>query len=65
MNKKDDPPFFAWDCITLIVKDRPHIFLVIKNERVMKKFITLLIIKLDTIDGNRGTMTLALDKIFN
>ena len=52
---KDNPPFYAWDCITLQIEGRPDIYLLIKNEEAMKMFIKLLIYKLETIDGNRGT----------
>lgn len=52
---KENPPFYAWDCITLQIEGRPDIYLLIKNEEAMKMFIKLLIYKLDTIDGNRGT----------
>jgi hypothetical protein len=52
---KENPPFNAWDCITLQIEGRPDIYLLIKNEEAMKMFIKLLIYKLDTIDGNRGT----------
>ena len=52
---KRDAPFYAWDCITLQMKAHPDVYLVIKNEKVMTHFLKLLIYKLETIDGNRGS----------
>ena len=61
MEKADlalDAPFFAWNCITLSIKDKWDIYLIIKNETVMSQFIKLLIYKMDTIDGIRGSARL-------
>ena len=49
-------PFHSWECITLCLKSR-KIFLVIKNEDIMIKFIKFLISALNTVDGNRGSAT--------
>lgn len=52
-----DPPFFGWDCITLQIKNKWDVHLVIRNEDNMTKFLKLLIHKMETIDGHRGTST--------
>lgn len=54
MNKKDlenNSPFYAWECITLQVKGRPDIYLVIRNEKIMHMFVKLLIYKMKSMDG--------------
>ena len=50
-----DAPFYAWDCISLTIKNKWDIFLIIKNEQVMSDFLKLLIFKTEAIDGFRGT----------
>ena len=60
---KQDAPFFAWDCITLQVRGRPDIYIVIRNEKIMSMFIKLLIYKMKTIDGTRGSMDVFIDNI--
>ena len=47
-------PFFAWNCITLQLRDR-EVDLIIKNEESMKNFLTYLVYKIKTVDGNRGS----------
>ena len=47
-------PFFAWQCISILTKDR-DVDLVIESEKDMINLLTLLIYKLETIDGYRGT----------
>lgn len=47
-------PFYAWQCITLVLKDR-MVDLVIKNEKNMDLFIRFLVISLNTIDGYKNT----------
>ena len=54
--KKNTLPFYSWDCITLQLEDK-EVYLVINNEKQMEAFIKLLIYKLETIDGNRGSAT--------
>lgn len=61
---EQEMPFFAWECITLQVAGRPDVYLTIKNEKIMMKFIKLLIYKLRTIDGLRGTMEPLLERCF-
>lgn len=58
---RNDPPFYAWDCVTLHVSGRPDIYLVIKSEHIMSMFLKLLIYKLKTVDGVRGTMDKMID----
>ena len=48
-------PFFAWECITLQIKDRPDLYLVIRNEKNMSQLIKLLIYELKTINGERNS----------
>ena len=47
-------PFYAWQCITLDLKDR-YVDLVIKNEQKMKLFLKFLVMSLKTVDGLRGS----------
>lgn len=55
---RNDAPFYAWDCITLNVKNKWDIYFIIKNELAMANFLKLLIMKTNTIDGNAGTASL-------
>lgn len=58
MNKRDlgvDAPFLSWNCITLSIKDKWDIYLIIKNETVMTNFLKLLIHKTNSVDGFRGS----------
>ena len=48
-------PFYAWDCLTLQVKNKGDIYLIIRNERAMTKLLKFLIFSLETIDGKRGS----------
>jgi hypothetical protein len=50
----DPMPFRYWECITITVGQR-EIDLVIQDEKMMDMFLKLLIWKLNTIDGIRGT----------
>ena len=52
---KDDAPFYAWDCITLNIKEKWDVYLIIRSETLMSDFLKLLISKTETIDGSRGT----------
>lgn len=47
--------FHAWNCITLQVKNKGDVYLIIKNEDVLSQFIKFLIYSLETMDGIRGT----------
>jgi|TARA_B110000285_G_scaffold127678_1_gene143872 hypothetical protein len=47
-------PFFAWDCITLILSHR-EVDLVIRNEAEMKILLQFLIYRLKTLDGNKNS----------
>ena len=58
MDKKDlvnDPPFYAWDCITLSIQNKWDVNLIIRSEQVMSQFIKLLIFSTNSIDGFRNT----------
>ena len=50
-----DAPFYAWDCISLSIKNKWDIYLIIKNELVMSDFLKLLIYRMETLDGYQGT----------
>lgn len=51
----NNPAFFAWDCITLQVKNKWDVCLIIRCEETMQKFLKLLIHHLETVDGTRGS----------
>lgn len=58
MSKKtmlNDAPFYAWDCISLTIKNKWDIYFIIKNEKVMTDFLKLLIFRTESLDGFRGT----------
>jgi hypothetical protein len=49
-----DLPFYIWQCVTLNIKGK-ELNLVIKDQQVMDWFLMLLIQKIDTIDGIKGS----------
>lgn len=54
MDKYDlavDAPFYAWDCITLSIKNKWDLYLIIRSEQVMTNFLKLLIYKTNSLDG--------------
>ena len=51
----NDLAFYAWDCITLQVRGKWDVHLIIRNEKAMKLFIKLLIYKLNSMDGQAGS----------
>lgn len=58
MNKRDlgiDAPFLSWNCITLSIKNKWDIYLIIKNETVMTNFLKLLIHKTNSVNGYRDS----------
>ena len=58
MDKKDlmsDAPFYAWDCLTLCIRGKWDLYLIIKNEHVMSDFLKYLIIRTETVDGIKGS----------
>lgn len=68
MDKKDTAneknfPFFPWECITILLKDR-EIDLVIRNEENMKMFIRFLVYSLKTVDGNTNSALLINQALF-
>lgn len=44
-------PFYAWDCISLTIRNGEDVFLLIKDEKDMTTFLTFLIFQMETIDG--------------
>ena len=50
-----DAPFYAWDCISLSIKGKWDLHLIIRSEDNMSDFLKLLIYKIQTVDGYRGT----------
>ena len=59
MNKlklANDAPFYSWNCITLSIKNKWDLNLIIKDEQVMTDFLKLLIYKTESMDGTKGTM---------
>lgn len=52
---ESDAPFYAWNCITLGFNHKCDIHLIIKSEKIMFDFIKLLIFKMNTLNGIRGT----------
>jgi hypothetical protein len=47
---KKRPPFYAWECITLILASR-EVDLVIRDQHQMNDLLSYLILKLNTVDG--------------
>jgi hypothetical protein len=47
-------PFYAWNCITLQLKNR-DVDIVIKDENHMDLMLKFLIYSIRTLDGHRGT----------
>lgn len=58
MKKKDfhqeKVPFFAWECITVVVNNR-EIDLVIRNEACMAAFLKILVYYMKTVDGEKNS----------
>lgn len=48
-------PFYGWECLSLQLKNRGDVYILIQNEKVMADFLKLLIFELKTLDGNAGT----------
>ena len=55
LQKSDIVPFNSWECITLQIKGRADVYLVIKNEKIMDMFLKMLVYKLRTMDGTRDS----------
>ena len=60
-----DAPFYAWDCISLSIKNKWDIYLIIKNEQVMTDCLKFLIYKMESIDGKRGTAAALKEYLYN
>ena len=61
----NDAPFYAWVCITLGIKNKCDIYLIIKNEQIMTDFIKLLLYRMDSIGGFRGTAINLKQKLYD
>ena len=53
-----DASFYAWDCITLNIKGKWDVYLIIRDEEIMTQFIKLLIFSSNTLDGFKNTAVL-------
>ena len=51
----DKLPFYAWDCVTLTLKNGEELFLVIKNETDMSMFLHLIVYKMQSLNGQGGS----------
>ena len=40
---KNDAPFYSWECISLSIKDKWDVYLIIRNDEIMSYFLKLLI----------------------
>ena len=56
-------PFFCWECVTLNTQTG-SVNIVIKNQKQMTQLLEFLVVKLETIDGNRGTANKYVDHQF-
>ena len=54
-NLSQNLSFYAWDCLTISVKDQEDICLIVKDETKLMKLVQFLIFKLQTVDGKRDT----------
>lgn len=63
MENKKKLPFFAWECITLHLKNR-DVDLVIKKQEDMDMFLQFLIYQMNTINGIKNS-SLKLQKLVN
>lgn len=57
-------PFFGWECLSLQLKNRGDVYILIQNEKVMADFLKLLIFELKTLDGNAGSALKRRDILF-
>ena len=48
-------PFFAWECISISMRDGHDVNLIIRDEENMKIFLQFLILRLKSFDGLRDT----------
>lgn len=56
-------PFYAWECVTLVLKDR-EIDLVIPNEQRMNQFLKLISYKIQALDGTKDSAVKLKNEIF-
>ena len=57
---KKRPPYYAWECLTLLLTDR-EVDLVIQKEADMNDLLAFLIESINTVDGNRNSA----EKVYN
>jgi len=50
----DKFPFYAWECITIQMKNR-DLDLIIRNDKNMREFVHYLLSKLNSIDGTKNS----------
>ena len=55
LSSDDNVPFHAWNCITLSIRGERDVYLVIKNEKIMTKFLKLLLYTMKTVDGTKNS----------
>ena len=55
-NSIERVPFYAWECLTLVLKNRT-VDLVVKNEADMMRLLKVLVYSIDTVDGTLGSAT--------
>ena len=51
---KNDIPFYAWECLTIMLNNR-NVHLVIRKESQMMMFIKFLVYRINSIDGMRDS----------
>ena len=61
---KGEVPFYPWECLSIQLPDR-DVFLIIKNENLMEKFLKLLIYKTKTVNGNSNSSSGIEDALCN
>jgi len=48
-------PFYAWECVTLLLIDGREIDIVIKNEKRMTQFLKLISYQIKSVDGTKNS----------
>ena len=62
--EKGEIPFYAWECVTLILNKGREIDLVITNEQRMMQFLKLISYKINSINGNKDSAQKIKDELF-
>lgn len=50
-----NPSFFGWNCITVQIKNKWDVSLIFESEQATNNFLKLLIHRIETTDGRKGT----------